>query len=410
MVRAGTEAEDPQQLRHIMVAELDTVAQGCRRLQLDTAAAFEAEMLTQIRTSLMLSDRLLLTDVMLLDSPFFTTYTPEKLAHSLGLVEHQLPITVLSRHSTLAEALQVRIEDSTFLWQLQRTSVEADWQTSSIRAAWDAWIHAADAGRIRFAQQTAQPAPDEPFVHAEPPVGLQFTTEVGQNLLAEAQQATKRSTVFDGHQEATSSPTLTAEEQQECDNVRDWWNYEYLRRIAQIHGANWAAFGERPDFMEPVTTRDSAQLPVSARLITHMGTQTASRFGLAYHRSAEQRAKFLERPSRRRLKNVSYAATADATPDTPLVTGLWALLKVVGFVLVIIATLLSFEVQDNLVPWIQDSLNLGGDPAVDIHWGWMALFGVVGTILSAYPFQEHREWWKLRDTDGDALVEIWKTA
>ncbi|NLS11074.1 hypothetical protein HGQ17_13930 [Nesterenkonia sp. MY13] len=130
-------------LRRIMIADLDSVAQRDRLNQLTTRAQFEDETLAQIRTSLIISGKLLVTDAMLLDGAFFVHYTPRNLAHALGMAEHQLPLVILSTKDNIRDALESRLENQNFTWQLQVTEnhiPEDPWPTPFVQNAWDEWI------------------------------------------------------------------------------------------------------------------------------------------------------------------------------------------------------------------------------------------------------------------------------
>lgn len=365
-----------------MVAELDTLAQASAYQDAPTAADFDQEILTRIRTALVLAGRLLATDVMVLDSPFFTRYPPAKLAAALGLGEHQLPLTILSRHPNLQIALDARRDDPDFVWQL--TAIDGTGHLHPATDAWKQWIDAAAGGYVGFIRQTAQPA--GPFVRHEPPDELVSpSSDHAAELLSVAREASGRTAVWTKYTACTAELGSSPEALDECRRIWRWWNHCYLRRIAQLHGAHWVAFDAPPDAED---APEWATHRISAHLIRHMRTQSPGRFSLALHRAEGARKAFHEDPGRRELRNVSYAATAEPSPDSPITMLFWLAVKVVSAALIVAGYLLSID-----------------QLPIDLAWWVPVLLGAAGTVISAVPQQEIRDWWTLRDKDRSAVIE-----
>lgn len=283
-----------------MILELDTVLQS-ERFDAVPAAQAVAQITGMIRAALLVSDRILVTDTMILDGVYFAHMPPDALAQALGMTVHELPITVVCgdgasrgtndecRVPTLAQALGSRLSNVAFIWQLHK-HLDID----QMKAHWAAWT------------QPDLPFGREPYGKLEPFRPLddecrKTLSPAAVGYLEAIEGIVKRSEV-----NAVEFP----EDSDDVRSIRQWWETSYLLGIAGALRSDWLRFDAPqigPDWLGRTVVPGRRQLHISADLATTTATMTSAIYGSVRYVTRRQRAALCEKPSLGRMKNLTYA-------------------------------------------------------------------------------------------------------
>ncbi len=347
----------------IFVAELDSVA--TRRLYSDHQLAdveVEARLVGALRLAHLVGGEILVTDAMLLDSRFFTELEPGELATLLGASPQRLPLTVLHREPTLAEALEAKVARGPgFRWQLAGPTPAEDWIGPDLRAAWARWVRASERGQIG-----SEPLLTWPDGTAKPAfrvdLDLSSTSEAAEvdELIASTSRG-DRSAVFDAYDRGLASATDPAV-REELRRLRSAYNTAYFDAMARQHRAEWVTFTD--------TGQAGAQAPgremmrVSGHLLETATTAPPPVFAQIVHATTAEREAFFD--GRRRRHLLALAFRADAATS---VASLWQ--EVRGVARSIVFALLAVLIA---VPGL-------GDQA-----GWLAWSVFAVSVLLAVPW------------------------
>lgn len=326
----------------LMLFELDSVRQARRLGPLwDTGSAASgvgqesladavADIIGMIRTSLMIADRLLVTDSMILDGAFFALMPPAQLAESLGCSVHELPLRVLCQEPSLGASLEKKRSNPTFRWQLS-SLLDAE----GLKRHWTAWTAPGLPLRIERYGELGQPAREGGFIASEPPE--QLTRQIRRMLDTPPADATgvdanavlrlldhlvglrSRSRV-----EAACATACAEASPSTCtaiERARRWWESEYLRQVAESNGADWLHFpapGKQPGATD-VPAESTAPLSpehgqrrrirVSGELKRTLSAVPPAFFAIMRFKVADEREALRRSPSNRRMNDLTYALT-----------------------------------------------------------------------------------------------------
>lgn len=327
--RPAAQVGSPARFRsRLLLFELDSVRQAerigpCLGPNATYALADAIRDLTgMVRTGLMVADRLLVTDSMILDGAFFLLVPPDRLAGSLGCSVHELPITVLSSRSTLADALKAKQSTSGFKWQLADLFDDPD----RLRRHWRQWTSSSLPLELEPYGRHGQAGVSGGFITERPGVGWsealgKIAADCLKRVIAEPTRSGVEALCTAAKRDA---PAAAAQ----IEQVRRWWESAYLMRIAESNEADWLRFtGGSGSLMGdggPALSGDRRSLIRGAAHVTGSGRrrirlggalrETLSRVPPAlyaimrYHTAAESAA-LRRNPSVRRLNDLTYALT-----------------------------------------------------------------------------------------------------
>lgn len=209
--------------KRIMVAELDSIAQQeVFDAATDRAAAVRA-ISGWLRSALVLSGRILVTDSMLLDGRYFMELGPEGVARELGASVRDLPLTICGVQPTLRAGLEQKLAQPGFEWQLHYgLSTRPDKPAKHHRRVWEKWLLALDEGSITYVC-VLPPSPIGPNGHPGLPLDpgplvddlpmdtefLHFSPEI-RGFAEESMEFTSRSVFVGRLAEAMSHEPATA--------------------------------------------------------------------------------------------------------------------------------------------------------------------------------------------------------
>lgn len=289
--------------RRVLIAELDSIIQCEAYGEGIPPALVSARYVGMIRTALVLSEQLLITDSMLLDGTFFAQYSPFELALLLGAPPHKLPLTVLSSHSKLANSLEAKRENATFLWQL-RASGLSDQEISN---HWARWVQASESGAIAIETYSVD-------VHG-PPAGSRFLLSdlpdvvrgFSPNLQILAEKSllmASRSGLLRLIQEEQS---ILSENAEDLSFIKSWWNQSYLDALAIRNKADWMRFAI-DGLPESFSSGGSAStFHISGALRTKLEQISPALFGVIVNAVEPYRSAFYSHPSNGHMRNLTFA-------------------------------------------------------------------------------------------------------
>lgn len=332
------------------MAELDSVA--TRRLYRDTEeslAEVDALLIGGLRMAYLLSDEILLTAAMVLDSMFFQRVGPSQLAESLGVPRHRLPLRVLYDEASLADALASKLAcGDDFTWQLAGPDPVAGWVTEDIREGWARWIDAEARGDL-----AAEPLTTWPDQTAKVP--FEMVGEVSTLLedpaaidLAATTHGRRRSLIFEAYRrsiEANTDKHLRGE----LRRIRDAYNTSYFDAMARQHEAEWISVtGSVHDVAQ---ASDRAMLRVSGDLVVVTRTLPPAVFAHVLTASTVERSTWLAMRRRRDLWALTYKVNAVLTHRGLREDLLGVLRSVVLALLAVLVAVPELGDQARWLPW-----------------------------------------------------------
>lgn len=312
-----------------------------------------------LRTGLLVSDVVYLTDAMIFDGPYFAEIGPEDLGRELGMSSWHVPIVVLSRPvlgpdgepaADFAEAFRSRLRNRAFVWQLRKYG----YSRRQIRAHGERWIAAYERGLFDVVPWGG-PGEDPALFHAdgfltrdaagEPPA---MRTETGRRILAEQLAVAARSVLLTRLDGARRRAPAGTAERADIEDIEQWWLDAYLRELARRNGAGWVRFlGSSDEDPATVDAADEQELDTEARggsgaahrdaaergaarrrllerqarsdradgvvqlrgdVIDVIAAASPPAFGAVRFSTRQHRERFTDRPSRWRLNAIAYAA------------------------------------------------------------------------------------------------------
>ncbi|MGO1590565.1 MAG: hypothetical protein ACTHW1_08725 [Ancrocorticia sp.] len=282
----------------ILIAELDSMAQA-ERYATDPELA-TAQLSGMLRTGRLISEAVLVTDVMLLDGTYFMTLGPEGVLRELGARDSEFPLVLTGTSDSLTSALKERVDNPDFPWSLEAVTT-GNQAPQWVRDRWQEWISFEQRGLIHYVTQsgefelptdTARPAVDSP--HRELFTALE-------------NEKTRRKAI-----KLINEGSLNAADQK---NVFRWWNDLYLRAIAKRADADWLSF-EAPETQPLDTGHNDDSLHLPQKLLTWAHESNPASMGLAMDATADQREHlrgsysiFEERRRWGAVRSLAYQAT-----------------------------------------------------------------------------------------------------
>lgn len=306
--------------RRMLVAELDSLEQATRYLNSNGRIHnAERELTGMIRTAVLLSETLLITDSMLFDGAYFMAVGPEGLMHRLGLPGQHLPLVVLSSHRTLRESLTAKLNNHEFIWQLHEHNplgLSASGAQAELERHWLDWIRASERGEFDIELYTEREGMPKPPFSLSLDQDLLQSPALPASALALASTATeqgwvRRSDFHKAHRDAVAA--AGPEEHDSLDHIRQWWNDSYLDAVADQHEADWVRFDDAtPAQAEQVDRAPHRRdrLRLSGSIIENMIEAPAPVFGTLLFTLRKQRAAFRENPTERALHAIAYGVSS----------------------------------------------------------------------------------------------------
>lgn len=361
--------------RRILVAELDSVA--TRRLYDDysySAVEAESQLVAALRVAHMVGGQILVTDSMLFDSRFFTGLDPSEMATLLGAPPNRLPLTVLFKEPTLADALQTKLDRRTdFRWQLAGREQVDGWAGPRIHAAWARWIRAAERGQIECESLLTLPdgTAKQPF-ELNPDMRSDVS-EPAVKALVDAASRGDRSAVFHAY-DAGLAGSPDGATVAELKRLRGLYNAAYFDAMARQHDAEWVSVIDQGG--QVAQTPGRTLLRVSGTLVEIAAQAPPAVFSQIMYATTEERATFFH--SRRRRHLLALAYRAEAATSTP---GMWEAIggtarAVVFALLAILIAVPGLSDAASWLPWTTFAV------AVVLAVPWDALGTVKGLLPS----------------------------
>lgn len=344
----------PEALRStVMILELDSV----RQAEYFDKAAHPLEAVSKItgmiRTALLVSEELTITDSMLLDGMYFAHMPPQQLAQALGVHVHDLPLQVLCSDETLDESLKTKWMREDFIWQLRSRLPE-----ERLGSHWAAWTDPVLDLRIgSFRTMANLPVPDERWAAR--------LSERSRALL-DSISITKRRSVAHA---AISAAVVADPGETGIEQVARWWNHRYLVAIAEANDADWLRFDDTAidaNGLSAYDRRSRRRLRIPLGMVDTARKVNGPMFGTLRYRTENARRGVTTRPSGYRMRNLSWAVTR-LTEQPSRATALWS--ATVRLIFAALAVLIS-------LPYLNLTF-LGLDVA------WVA-FGTL--VLTTVPF------------------------
>lgn len=228
----------------VLINEFDSVEQERLFREMTLAgtdlAQIESHFVGLLRMGLILCHEVVVTDSMLLDGRFFQLVSPHDLELRLGISGQPLGIRVLSPHTTLREALEAKMADSNFVWQLSSADDADTFPSTQVQARWDEWLLAEERGAISvrpFSRHTTNTFSETLNELLNDPSRRQLLSPgIPRGIIERAQNlGPKRSDAF------SFFDSLTLD-RRHASELQTWWNQSYLEAIARDQGAAWMTF------------------------------------------------------------------------------------------------------------------------------------------------------------------------
>ncbi|SDK43879.1 hypothetical protein SAMN05216282_10657 [Cryobacterium psychrotolerans] len=360
-------------LRRALIGELDSVEQSHAYAGVGVAAQTiaEARILGMIRTGVLLSENVLITDSMLLDGVFFLSVGPTELAARLGRTGLPLPLILSTLSGSLRAALEAKEADPTFTWQLRKHGFlgggDGAWPPPRVRAAWDAWIDASERGLLPLDTDHVQ-GPFDPAIRRALLTGVDRPANLSEpaaGLLAVGTTLTRRSTFTTTHDAAVQlSPQVT-----DFDAVHTWWNDAYLDALAQVTNADWIRFKPRATADPLDKGRGDAsrrRFHFSGSVIDTMTAAPPTVFASLHYAVSPQRARLAKSPSQSAVNGIGYAVRQHlAIPSRrEVVTS-----SAIRFLLAAIALTVGLPFVPERWDWIETAWILALVALASMPWG-----------------------------------------
>lgn len=273
----------------VLIADLDSPTQRERFVHQSEPGAAIAELTGMIRVARLISERILITDAMLLDGNYFMSLGPAGVLQELGTNRSDFPFIVTGTAPSLRQWLESRLENAEFAWSLLELS-DRERPSTHLLSRWEDWIALTENGTIRYVVQSG----DADMVFGEPPA----LAGVDQ-LLAELRDTNRRSDAW----AKIDCCDRTADEK---NLLREWWNVAYLQLIAAKAGADWISFSQNRAQRGKIAQN---VLRVPKKLIVWATESSPATIALAWDATLKLRADFNRRPSWVRLRNLAYGST-----------------------------------------------------------------------------------------------------
>lgn len=314
----------------VLIAEMDSIAQRARYDAKDHHVA-TTELSGMLRIGRLVSEHILLTDVMVLDGCYFMRLGPEGVIRELGATEAQFPLTITGHYPSLGEGLSARLANADFAWSLDNVHRGREVPTS-VTNTWQQWLDYVERGIVRYEQQTGQFAL---------PAGAAYPLE---HEGAEALQAALEQTLGRGAAFTTINGALEGEPERE--RIRDWWNVRYLDGISRVTGADWLSFEPADEPSRRMGENEQIRLP--ERLRTWAESNGSATISLAWDHTVKQRAALHRKPSQTALRALTFSAmqVSQAPTRTGVLTD--ATLKIFIALAVITAEIIGLQITDAL--------------------------------------------------------------
>lgn len=229
-------AKAPSEAPSLLIADFDSVEQrdffACSANDPTTLSTTITRLTGLLRTALLLSEVVCLTDMMIFDGAYFARIGLHDLGRELGMSSWRLPLVVLSRpHDGSVDfraALESRLDNPNFIWQLEGLGYSRD----EIRAHGERWLQAHADGLFEVRPWNGEKTPPlcpGGFLSRESArsVPESIETEQGRVIADEMLSVTTRSALLSAlerRRENASSELLA-----DLQRIEEWWLDAYLR-------------------------------------------------------------------------------------------------------------------------------------------------------------------------------------
>ena len=286
-----------------------------------------------LRIGVLVSERVLVTDAMLLDGRYFVELGPDRVLSELGRGVGDFPLVVTGRYPTLREGLAARLEDPGFRWSLPLADGE---RAHRYMTAWEPWLRMVEAGLIGYEPQPASEA------------AVEF--EAPGFIPSGAEDLVEKLRVTAGRSRARRIIARSELEQRELDLVTTWWNGQYLRLLARNAQADWLSFDTSARNVQP----GEVVLPIPSVLLQWAKDCPPAAIALACSATPKERQKLHAQPTGAKTRSLAYAATrVGSVPSrTRILRESAAKLAVASVLIVLGLPIWKFDALDNPWTWV----------------------------------------------------------
>lgn len=280
----------------VLVLELDSIRQADRFADADSVEDAVTELTGVIRTALLLTDRISVTDSMLFDGTYFAHMPPDALAQALGVHASALPIEIIASHDTLAASLRNKRDAVGFEWQSGKHLTR-----DRMARHHEAWV--AMEGRISLSRYGAMPdllPPDPDWLESLTPTAVSLV----ERIRGERRRSLALAAIAEAQQ---SSPHDNA-----VANVRRWWLNGYNMAIATAVDADWLRFDaidDADDGLQRASAAGRRRIAVSPKIVEIATEVPAPVFGTVRAATAPHRGRLRRAASWWTMRNLTYALT-----------------------------------------------------------------------------------------------------
>ncbi len=298
MVSVGSSKN--QSVSRVLLLDLDSVKQSERLgplIQHDSAGLKQAicDIMGMIRTALLVSDELLITDSMLLDGIFFALHSPTELAIALDVPIKELPMTFVCEGGSLSNSLKSKRSRPDFEWQLDKYGLTPQ----EMERHWNAWLEFEQTLSFEgYRKSFRLPEPDPRWLNSLPPCARRRWDEMF--AVTERSKINKLKAAYDSEE---------SDDEEDTGSLFECWGQAYLAAMADSLEANWLMFdvpeAARKMYLDPAH-ESRRQLGLSTDLVTLASQMTPSVFGTVRYQTRTLRERLGERPSGSRMRNLTF--------------------------------------------------------------------------------------------------------
>lgn len=285
----------------VLVLEFDSVNQAMR-FDLQPPRQAINQLTGMLRSALLVSERVILTDSMVLDGTYFGFMSPSRVAMALGTHIEALPLTIICTKGDLRTSLQEKLNNDRFVWQSRRHFDE-----TQLRAQREAWCDVAAMLEVKPYKPMPSPSPaDRRWVET--------LSEGARAYLARIEAVQERSTFIDISRCGIAKGTST-----EGRQIDQWWHSRYLISIAQALNVDWMSF-EGPGFDESllIETVSRPVFRISNYITDQVTSMSAVPYGVIRDLTQNARSALHRKPTHHRMLNLSYLIRTSLTyPSRP---------------------------------------------------------------------------------------------
>lgn len=295
-----------------MIFELDSINQASKFGTDASKSATVKEITGMIRSALVFSGEILVTDSMLLDGLYFQEIGPHGLASELGVSVYDLPLKVIGVAGSLKESLAQKLANPAFVWQTKR-SVDTVWPSPEVAAVWDEWCNAAEHEWYTYADVVRGEFPEKLNTRMNPREYFKGFHDKLIDVATEHEFTVDRSHFYAEYMAVIEDEGESGSRQHY--QLYTWWNAAYLQMIAEQNGANWISFTRLSTRSRTMGFKSGRSFKVAKAFLARMHNLTPGAFGTVVSSIEKSQELFMDRPTTGNLRGLVFASMSSL--ETP---------------------------------------------------------------------------------------------